>query len=76
MKKPPKWTIIYSTKPTHWGSEWIGTAWEFFDEKIHAMERFDELRTLNLARTMRPFDVNVDLAHMNPVQASVFEHKL
>lgn len=70
MKKPPKWTVLYSTKPTHWGSPWIGTAWEFYDEKSHAEDRFDELRVLNLATCMRPFDAKVDTPHLNTAQAS------
>jgi hypothetical protein len=40
--KQPKWTLIYNTHPI--GSRWVGSAYEFFDTEVGAVNRYADLR--------------------------------
>ncbi len=70
-KARPKWTVHYNIASD--GSPWVGTGWEFFDNKRLAEDRHLELSLAydglikQYASIMRPFHEEVDFPHLGAV---------
>lgn len=60
--KLPKWTVLYNIVSP--GSDWIGTGWEFFDEEIVAVSRYNELINQGHCPTKRPYYHRSDASHL------------
>lgn len=62
----PKFTILYNKSNDN--SKWIGTGWEFFDDKKKAEERFEQLnREVAYCPTLRPYHHKTDFEHLGAV---------
>lgn len=70
-KARPKWTVHYNI--ANEGSPWVGTGWEFFDNKRLAENRHLELSlkynglTRRYSPTIRPFHEETDIFHLGAV---------
>lgn len=57
----PKWTVLYNIVNE---TQWIGTGWEFFDNRDDALARYEVLEAKNYVPTLRSFHEGCDLPHM------------
>jgi len=49
----PSWTVLYNIVTP--GSPWIGTGWEFFDDKEAAQSCYNHQIKIGNCPTMRPY---------------------
>lgn len=59
-KDRPSWTIHYKIP----NISWLGSGWEFFDDKESAEEAFRELKNLGRVVILRPYKDEFDQVHL------------
>lgn len=73
MLHAPSYTVVYNIVSP--GSSWIGTGWEFFDDREAAQKCYDRVQEAGHYPTLRPYFDNADRSHLGAVHRYMLDRE-